>query len=85
MGKTKNKESSEVEYLRGENRRLKRKLKQLERQKHFYEHVVDEFAEEIEVKELCPECTKSELLSIELPHMILVQCQLCEYRRKDKK
>lgn len=94
MGKTKNNNRSEVEFLRGEIRKLKSEIKRirqenrsLSRKSHFYENiVVDDVAEEIEIgPELCKNCGKGSLFVIELPHLNIKTCDICEHRETTKK
>lgn len=90
MAKTRRKEHSEVEYLRGqikklesENRQLKKRVKQLDRKSHFYENLVDENVEDIEFKaEKCPQCKQGILFLLDLKHVRFHTCTECEYRKK---
>lgn len=94
---TKRPEKSEVEFLRGENRRLKsenRNLKkQLSRQdkkvKAYEEHVDLSVEPEIVEEELlpkpgCPECG-SEVATVSLGVKFLVSCTNCKWRKTAKK
>lgn len=91
MGKTRRKERSEAEYLRGqvrklesENRQLKKRVKQLDRKSHFYENLVDEGIEEVEFKaEKCPvkDC-EGFLVLLDLKHVRFDCCTECEYRKR---
>ena len=54
MAKTKSKSRTEVEVLRGENRKLRsenkkllREIKDLSKRSHFYEEVIDDVATDI--------------------------------------
>lgn len=93
MSKTKNKNKSEVEHLRGIIRKLKAQVrslstrnKELERQSHFYEYIADEVIEDVEIKEdICEECGKGILSEIDLVHVIVTTCDLCEFRTTRKK
>ena len=92
MGKLRQKESSEVEYLRGlvkklksQNRNLRKRLKELERKEHWFEIVREE--EPIEIEEnvdKCPECVKGKLSHIDLHHLTLIKCDKCEFKQKLK-
>lgn len=78
------KERSELEYLRSENRRLKKQLKQLERQKHFYENVIQEAVELEETfsEEPCSSCGKGQLIFHDFHHVKLKKCNVCGNQKK---
>lgn len=89
MSKTRRREGSELEYLRGcvkrlesENRQLKKRLKSLDKRAHFYEDIVDEVAEEIEIVDRCPSCKKGTLLLLDLKYVKFKCCDTCDHRRK---
>lgn len=88
MGKTKNRHGSEVEYLRGEVRRLKKHIRQLEKREHAYETAfLDE--KEIEIEEvklelICNECGKGKLKHFELLGRFFEECTVCDHRKKIK-
>ena len=91
MGKLKIRQHSESEHYRGEikkieieNRKLRRRLKDLEKRAHFYEEVVDEVADDIELKNTCPSCKKGILQEIDLKHILISKCQSCGYQTKKK-
>lgn len=92
MSKTKNKESSEVEHLRGQvrkleatNRRLRKRNRQLDKKSHFHEDVIDDVAEDIASKgETCPECGKGQITTVDLKYLLIDSCDTCEYRKKYK-
>lgn len=92
MSKTRNKEGSEVEYWRGRvrkleatNRRLRKRNKQLERKAHFHEDVIDDIAGDIApTGEICQECGKGQLTTIDLKFLLIESCDVCEYKRKIK-
>ena len=88
MSKSKNKNRSEVEYIRGqlkevqsENRQLRKRLKELENKAHFYEETIDEVADEIDI-DICPKCQKAPTTVIDLKHLIIEQCTQCDYQQK---
>lgn len=93
MGKVKNQNRSELEFLRGENRKLRSELrrlqklnKNLDRKSHFYENIVEDSAEDIEIAhETCGECGKGNLIITELPHIDILVCSTCEHRTIIKK
>lgn len=89
MGKTRRKESSEVEYFRGrvkkleaENRQLKRRLKTLDRRAHFYEDLIDDAAEDIKISNRCPVCKKGTVILLDLKYVKFETCDSCDYRKK---
>lgn len=92
MSKTRRRESSEVEHLRGkvrelekENRHLKKHVKKLDRQSHFYDDLVDSLAEEIESpskSEKCTSCKTGTLKILDLKHVKYEVCDKCEHRKK---
>ena len=92
MSKTKNKEHSGLELLKGRirkleavNRRLRKRNKQLERKTHFHDNVIDDVAEEITPKgEMCTECGKGQLTTVDLKYLLIESCDTCEYRKKIK-
>lgn len=84
MGKTRRKNHSEVEHLRGEVKKLKstvrsleRRNKELERKSHFFEEVVEEATDQVEMQETCNSCGKGTLIMHDFVHMILKKCDLC--------
>lgn len=92
MSKTKQKNKSEVEVLRGENRRLKsenrnlrKRVKELEKKSHFYEEIVDEVVEDVKFRNTCRNCGKGEVLSYDMGLIRLNKCNLCDYEKKIKK
>lgn len=90
MAKTRRRERSETEYLRGqikklesENRQLKKRVKQLDRKAHFYEDLVDEGVEEIDFKaERCPQCKNGTIFLLDLKYVKFQTCTECDYRKK---
>lgn len=92
MSKTRQKEKSEIELLRGKVRKLEstcRRLRKennaLKKRMHFTENVIDEVAEDIEPKaETCQNCGKGELAVVDLVHVLIESCNLCEYRKRIK-
>lgn len=92
MSKTKNKTHSETNHLKGRIRsqsrlirQLKKRLKELERKSHFYEEVVDEFVEDVEVQDRCLECGKGNMIAYDFVHMILKTCDVCGHKERSKK
>jgi len=91
MSKTKNKNHSELEYLRGQIKSLKSKVrsltrrnKELEKHAHFYEDVIDEVTEDIEFVANCPVCKKGVLQQLDLHHVFITKCDSCDYRKTRK-
>ena len=92
MSKTKNKERSEIELLRGRIRKLeslcrqlRKRNKQLEKKTHFHENIIGDFADTITPKgETCPECGKGQITTVDLKFLLIKSCSLCEYRKKIK-
>jgi ribosomal protein S27AE len=92
MSKTKQKNKSELEVLRGENRKLRsenkklrREIKDLQKRAHFYEEVVDEVVKDAEVKTICKNCGKGQILSYDLGRLRLDKCSICDFEKKTKK
>jgi formamidopyrimidine-DNA glycosylase len=78
-------ERSELEYLKGENRQLKRRIKHLQKElnRALANPPLPEEKEEKEkviTKERCPDCG-NKLESINLPIKIIHICKECGYRR----
>lgn len=65
-------------------RQLKRRVRELDRKAHFYEHIVDEVVEEVEVKNTCPSCKSGVLQELDFAHIIITKCNQCKYQRKRK-
>lgn len=91
MSKTKQKSHSEIEHIKGqlkklssENRQLKKRNKELERKTHFYEDVIDDVAEDIELTASCPECKEGFLQELNFIHVIVTKCSQCDYQEKRK-
>lgn len=87
MGKSRKSGSSELEILRGENRSLRKKIKQYQRKEHWYENVINVIAEEIptEVKLDCPSCGKGKLKTDDFHFIHMETCDHCDYKRRIKK
>lgn len=87
LGKSRKSGSSEVEILRGENRRLRKALKHYERREHWLENVINVIAEDlpIENKITCSECGKGELQETDLGRYINERCNVCSYKKLVKK
>lgn len=79
----------ENKALRTENRTLKKQLKRLERKEHSFEETRYEDPEEKfkdplfqEQKQRCPECTKGELVFMNVVGRTWTECSQCDYRTK---
>lgn len=76
----------EVRRLKSENRNLKKRLKQLEKSRHIYKELKlnedeePEYLPDIEVT-LCQSCYKGNLVSTDLAHGVLITCSSCEFRK----
>lgn len=89
----KQKERSELEYLRGqcrrlqsENRHLKRRNKQLETKKHIFESEFPRHESSIDIQiedsYSCPDCGKGNVATvIEFRDKQIEACDLCTYRK----
>lgn len=90
MSKSRNKNRSELEYVRGknkqlksENRQLRRRVNDLEKRSHFYEEVIDDVVEDIDLDE-CQECGKGYLQVLDLKYIKFVHCDTCGYKERLK-
>lgn len=84
MGKSRNKNRSEIESLKGEIRRLQKLLKQAN--KHIREQDLDLNVPEepivVHTTANCPECHKGELkLILNLGFKEIYECNSCEFRK----
>lgn len=91
MSKSRQKSHSETEHLRGEikrlkseNRNLRKRVKELDKRAHFYEEIADEIIEDVKPKDTCKHCGKGVLSEIDLVHVILTKCDVCDYQRRRK-
>ena len=91
MSKTRQKNSSELEVLRGENRKLRsenkqlrRRVREIDKKAHFYENVLDDVVEEVELKNLCPSCKKGILQEFDFTHVVVTKCGQCDFQKKRK-
>lgn len=86
MGKSKSKSRSEVEFLRGEVRRLKSELKYYKKRQHLISDTFEEvIEEEAEMAERCPMCHKGGLIEWDFTYATLKKCDKCEYEVREKK
>lgn len=92
MGKSKNQNRSEVEFLRGQVKRLTKRLKQSvkhNRDTSSLEELLKEFPDEspvIETKIICQECKDGEIkLVLSMDTKDIFCCSECSYRKIIKK
>lgn len=88
MSKTRNKNRSEVEHLRGqnkqlqsENRQLRKQLNSFKKQAHFYEETIDDIADEISL-ESCNHCGKGFIQVVDLTYLKIRCCTICDYKER---
>lgn len=81
MSKSRNKHGSELEQMRGEVKRLRKQVRQLQKLKHWYEHIEDEVAEEIQIKEVCSECAKGEIVVTDFGKFQTQRCTVCDWKK----
>lgn len=91
MSKTRRKNRSEAEHLNGqirklesENRQLKKRLKALDKKSHFYEELVNEVSDDVELKNVCQACFKGTLSEHDFKHIIITKCDNCKYQKSKK-
>lgn len=85
MGKTRQKTHSEIEHLRSENRQLRKRLKTLQKQKHFYDKIIDEVVEEEQPESKmrpCSDCGKGFMEEFEILGKIFGTCSTCGFRER---
>lgn len=89
MGKSKGKNRSEVEYLRGKIRSLEAELKYYKRRSHIQELDLDELVDECEVEHVdalqCPKCHKGILQVFDFLFATLSKCDNCGFEKREKK
>lgn len=93
MSKTYKKSGSELEWLRGEVKRLKKLVRQLQKSAHVYNNIKDLVEDppdqEDDEKLICNECGKGEIKILDLGNKQVITCTICDHRKvlngKDKK
>lgn len=89
MAKSKNKNRSEVEYLRGRVRQLEAELKYYRRRDHLMEAPLEEIIDQHEIEEInasqCPRCKRGILTEFDFKFAILKKCGNCEYEERQGK
>lgn len=87
MGKSRNSGSREVEYLRGEVKKLQKRLKAAQKYNRVIEDKLDDDSEPV-IKELpkkkdtCPTCDDGSLSMLDLGVAQYVVCNSCNFRQK---
>ena len=93
MGKTKNKSHSEVEHLRGENKKLRSEVRQLQKlvkslqkMEHMYEDNKDVPDEPVllATKIMCDSCGKGHMEEMYLLDRLYGTCNVCDHRKRLK-
>lgn len=88
MAKTASKHRSEIEFLKGEIRRLKKQLRKL--LKTDNPEVLEKYGAEEDVEEYmdenrCPACERGVLVTIDLVHIEVTSCSVCDYQVRKRK
>ena len=91
MGKTRNKNRSPDEFLKGEIRKLKKENKQLrkELQRNYHSQDEEEIGDTEDThpkryleKKICDGCGKGEVVRLEIVGRIFETCPICGERKK---
>ncbi len=89
MGKSKNKNHSEVEFLRGQVRKLASELKYYKKRAHIVESTIDDAIEENELYNInakqCPRCGKGNLIELDFYFATLSRCDHCSFEKREGK
>lgn len=87
MGRSRNRGRSELEFLRGQIRQLKKELKFYKQREHFFETPTEEIEEEVEnvEAEQCPSCKKGIISIFDFRFATLAKCSNCSYEKREKK
>lgn len=90
VGKTRNRSKSEVEFLRGENRRLKAELKYYKRRAHIENSIIDDVIEEAPLENVrpldqCPNCGKGLMIEYDFKFATLKKCDSCGHEERKRK
>lgn len=89
MAKSKNRSHSEIEYLRGEVRRLKAELKYYKRRDHLNSEIIDDIdyddVQDIVDVRQCPKCRTGILLEYDFVRAILTKCDKCDFEQRKRK
>lgn len=88
MSKTKQRNHSELDHLRGrvkklesQNRQLRRRLKSLDKREHLYEDLLEAVSEDIVIEPKCPQC-KGKIEYKDFTHVKYEVCVDCDYKKK---
>lgn len=89
MSRNKNKSKSEVEHLRGENKRLQKINRSLRRENkglrdraHFYEEATDSAVFSEPQKHQCANCGKGCIFILDLKYVKFAICDVCGHKKK---
>lgn len=87
LGKSRNKNRSESESLKGEIRRLRKLLRQAE--KHAASSEPEEDESPVKKKKsgvvICPECNEGEInLVLDLGFKLIYECNHCQFRKSER-
>lgn len=75
--------AGEARRLESENKSLRRKLKQLEKQAHFYDKSEDEPKEsKVTLKQKCSECEQGNIVEMIVLDRLIYKCDNCKWRSK---
>ena len=87
MSKSKNKNRSEVEFLKGKIRKLESQLKYFKKREHFFDAPVEDIVEEAEEiqAEKCPVCRQGIIIKTDFVFATLEKCLNCDYEKRQKK
>lgn len=73
----------QIKKLKSQNRQLKRRNRELEKKAHFYEDIIDEVSEDVEMN-FCPSCEKGTLSILDFKYVKFETCNNCDYKIKYK-
>lgn len=86
MSKSRNKNKSEVEFLRGKVRRLEAQLKYFKQREHFFEAPIEEIEEVQDIRaNQCPFCKKGIIIEYDFHRAVLRKCSECDFQERKKK
>lgn len=71
----------QIRELKSINRHLMKRLKKLDRG-FKYDEIYDE--DDVSNKNMCPDCSRGELIEIFIINRKLTRCEICGYRRTEK-
>lgn len=89
MGKSRNKNHSEVQFLRGRIKELEKELKYFRRQAREHEEIIDDVISDTEFELIgvnrCQKCRKGVVQVFDFIFAELHKCTTCDYEKKQKK